>query len=67
MSDQQQMNAVHDSNRLPARLALHFPILSRQMMRVIKDQAGRLEADAVLSLVDPVFPSSQASSTIAFV
>jgi len=25
------------------------------MMRIVKDQAGRFEADAMLSLVDPVF------------
>ena len=55
MSDQQHVNSVHDSNRLPAWLAVHFPVLSRQMMRIVKDQAGRFETDAVLSLVDPVF------------
>ncbi len=55
MSDQQHVNSVHDSNRLPARLAVHFPVLPCQVVRIIEDQARRLEADAVLSLVDPVF------------
>ena len=55
MSDHQQVNSVHDSNRLPARLAVYFPVLSRQMMGIVKDQAGRFETDTVLALVDPVF------------
>jgi hypothetical protein len=66
------MNAVDNSNRLPARLTVYLAVLPRQMMRIVKDQAGRLEADAVLLLVDPVlsfifFRSSQANSTTAFV
>jgi hypothetical protein len=55
MSDQQQVNAVHDSNGLPAKLAVDFPVLSRQVVWIVEDEAGRLEADTVLSLVDPVF------------
>ncbi len=55
MSDQQQMNAVHDSNRVPARLALHFPVLPCQVVRIVEDQNSGFETDAVLSLVDPVF------------
>ena len=46
------MNSVHDSHRLPAWLATHFPVLPCQMVRVVKDQAGCLETDAVLPLVD---------------
>jgi len=55
MSDQQQVNAVHDSNRLPARLAVHFPVLSCQVVRIIEDQNSGVKTDAMLSLIDPVF------------
>jgi hypothetical protein len=48
------MNSVHDSNRLPARLTVHLAVLPRQMMRIVKDQTGRLEADTVLAFVDSI-------------
>ena len=48
------MNSVNDSNRLPAQLTLYLAVLPRQMVRIVENQAGRFEADAVLALVDPI-------------
>ena len=67
MSDQQHVNSVHDSNRLPARLAVHFPVLPCQVVRIVEGLNCGFETDAVLSLVDPVFSSSQANSKMALV
>jgi hypothetical protein len=54
MSDEQYVNAVHSSNRLPARLTIYLAVLPSQVVRIVKDCAGCLEVDTVLSLVDPV-------------
>ena len=48
------MNAVHNSNRLPAQLTIYLAVLPSQVVRVVKNCPGCLEADTVLSLVDPV-------------
>jgi len=54
VSDEQHVNAVHDSNRLPTPLALHLPILPREVLRIVKDQGSGLKPDAVLSSVELV-------------
>ena len=48
------MNAVRDPDRLPARLPIHFAVLPRQMVRIVKDQDCRLEADMVFTFVGSV-------------
>jgi hypothetical protein len=54
MSDEKHVRAVHHSNRLPARLALDFPVLPCQVVGIVKDEDGRFEADLVLLFVGPV-------------
>jgi len=43
------MNAVHHSDCLPADLALDLPVLPGQLIKIIKNPDGGLEADAMLS------------------
>ena len=54
MSDQQNVSAAYHSNGLPARFALDFAVLNRDMERIVEDQNRRFEADAVFPLVGPV-------------
>jgi hypothetical protein len=54
VSDYDNVNAIHHSNRLPRGLSFDFPILRGQLEGIVKDLPGRLKAHAVLALVGPV-------------
>jgi hypothetical protein len=48
------MDAIDHSNCLPAQLALDFPVLICQLIRIVKDQDCNSEADTMLLRVSPV-------------
>jgi hypothetical protein len=55
MHHQQQEDVANHSYRLPPPLAVHCSILTTDVQRVVENEFGHLEADAVLTLIPPVF------------
>ena len=52
---QNKQGATHHPDSLPPLLTLHDPILPAEVQRIEKDPRGRVETDAMLSLVAAAF------------
>jgi hypothetical protein len=63
VGDEQHMNAVYQSDGLPSLFAIDFPVLRRNVKRIVEDPKRRFEADVVLFWFARFLRASQMNST----